>query len=128
MGSAPNWLANAAPIRQLLAMPSWAPPWPRKALAQQAEWLNRHPERSAIVEGHADEAGNGADLKALSAARAEAVRARLVEDGVAPQRIRVVAHGAERPVALCEDQSCASQNRRVATIIAPANTAQLPVK
>ena len=100
----------------------------RKALAQQAEWLNRHPERSAIVEGHADEAGNGADLKALSAARAEAVRARLVEDGVAPQRIRVVAHGAERPVALCEDQSCASQNRRVATIIAPANTAQLPVK
>ena len=52
----------------------------------------------------------------------------LIEGGVAPQRIRVVAHGAERPVALCEDQSCASQNRRVATIIAPANTAQLPVK
>ena len=89
----------------------------RKALAQQAAWLKQHPERAALIEGHADESGSANDLRALSAARAQAVRNRLIEDGVAPDRLSVVAHGTERRIALCEDQSCAGQNRRVVTTV-----------
>ncbi len=89
----------------------------RKALAQQAAWLKQHPDRAALIEGHADESGNASDLKALSVARAQAVRNRLIEDGVAPDRLSVVAHGNERRIALCEDQSCAGQNRRVVTTV-----------
>ena len=89
----------------------------RKALVQQAVWLKQHPERAALIEGHADESGSASELKALSAARAQAVRNRLIEDGVAPDRLSVVAHGTERRIALCEDQSCAGQNRRVVTTV-----------
>ncbi len=92
----------------------------RKALAQQAEWLKQNPSMSAVIEGHADETGSADDLKALSAARADAVRARLIERGVSAERIRVIAYGVERRVAHCDDQACAGQNRRVATTIEPA--------
>ncbi len=89
----------------------------RKALAQQAEWLKQNPERIAIVEGHADEAGSAEDLKVLSTARAEVVRNRLIEAGVDADRIRVVAHGAERRIVQCDDRACAGQNRRATTTI-----------
>ncbi len=100
----------------------------RKALAQQAEWLKRHADRTAVIEGHADEPGSTADLKALSAARAQVVRARLIEDGVAPERIRAVAYGAERRVADCEDHTCSSQNRRTTTVVDNLTAAQLPTR
>lgn len=89
----------------------------RRALAQQAEWLKLHPERKVVVEGHADEPGSAEDLKTLSAARAEVVRTRLVEDGVKAERLRTVAYGRERRVAQCDDHACASQNRRAITLI-----------
>lgn len=92
----------------------------RKALAQQAEWLKQNPSMKAVIEGHADETGSADDLKALSAARADAVRARLIESGVSAERIRAVAYGVERRVAHCDDQACAGQNRRVATMIETA--------
>jgi outer membrane protein OmpA-like peptidoglycan-associated protein len=96
----------------------------RKALAAQAAWLVRNADRAILIEGHADEAGTPEDLLALSKARAEAVKARLIEEGIAAHRIRVAAYGAERRVALCSDQSCAGQNRRAATIVGGAEAAQ----
>jgi outer membrane protein OmpA-like peptidoglycan-associated protein len=97
----------------------------RKALSAQAAWLARHPDRSIIIEGHADQEGAAGELRRLSEARAEAVRARLVEEGVAPERIRVVGHAAERRIAICADNGCASQNRRAATIIGGSADANL---
>jgi outer membrane protein OmpA-like peptidoglycan-associated protein len=97
----------------------------RKALAAQAAWLARHEAQPILIEGHADEAGMPEDLLALSKARAEAVKARLVEEGIVAQRIRIAGYGAERRIALCPDQSCAGQNRRAATIVGGATAAQL---
>jgi outer membrane protein OmpA-like peptidoglycan-associated protein len=89
----------------------------RKALSGQADWLKQHADRTVVIEGHADDQGSPAELRALSTARAEAVRARLIAEGVDGARIRVVGHAAQRRVALCPDQSCAGQNRRAATVI-----------
>ena len=37
--------------------------------------------------------------------------------GCQPQRMRTISYGKERPVAVCDDISCWSQNRRVVTVL-----------
>lgn len=98
----------------------------RKSLSAQAQWLLSNSALPVLVEGHSDEAGTAAELRALALARAEAVRNRLIEEGVSAERIRVMAYGSSRRVAICADLSCASQNRRTATIVGARATAQLP--
>jgi outer membrane protein OmpA-like peptidoglycan-associated protein len=87
----------------------------RKALAAQAAWLTHHPGVRVTVEGHADDPGG--DDVALSQHRAEAVRQRLVESGIAPERIRTVAYGRRHLIAACADPECGPQNRRAVTIV-----------
>ena len=67
------------------------------------------------IEGHADERGTREYNLALGARRAQTVRDYLVSRGVAASRIRTISYGKERPVALCDDISCWSQNRRAVT-------------
>lgn len=88
----------------------------RAVLVGQAAWLNRQPHLGATIEGHADESGSEADNTALSAARADAVRNRLVAEGVAPERLRVVARGRTERVAECSEPECGAQNRRVVIV------------
>lgn len=88
----------------------------RTVLAAQAAWLNRQPHLGAAVEGHADESGSEADNTALSAARADAVRNRLVAEGVPPERLRIVARGRSERVAECSEPECGAQNRRVVLV------------
>jgi outer membrane protein OmpA-like peptidoglycan-associated protein len=92
----------------------------RRALEAQAAWLARHPALPVMVEGHADDGGAASHNLVLSRRRAEAVRQRLIEAGIAPGRIRVVAHGRERQVATCSVSDCATQNRRAVTVLEPA--------
>jgi outer membrane protein OmpA-like peptidoglycan-associated protein len=87
----------------------------RKALAAQAAWLARHPSLGVTIEGHADDPG--ADDHQLSQRRAEAVRQRLIETGIAPERIRTVAYGRQRLVAECAGSACGAQNRRAITVV-----------
>jgi peptidoglycan-associated lipoprotein len=91
----------------------------RVALEAQAAWLVRYPALSVIVEGHADDAGGIAHNREVSQRRADVVRRRLIQMGVAPERIRIVAYGRERLIAECADAACAAQNRRAVTVIAP---------
>jgi peptidoglycan-associated lipoprotein len=89
----------------------------RGTLDRQAQWLNRYPRTSFIIEGHADERGTREYNIALGARRAAAVEDYLVARGVAENRIRTISYGKERPVAVCNDISCWSQNRRAVTVI-----------
>jgi peptidoglycan-associated lipoprotein len=84
----------------------------QETLRRQAEWLQANPGMSATVEGHADERGTREYNLALGARRANSVREFLVSQGVSPARLQAVSYGKERPVALCSDESCWSQNRR----------------
>ncbi len=89
----------------------------RTALQAQAQWLKKFPRVTVLVEGHADERG-GNDLNMdLARRRAEAVRARLIEEGIDGSRIAVAPRGRLAPVALCTDTDCAAQNRRAVTLL-----------
>jgi peptidoglycan-associated lipoprotein len=86
-------------------------------LDKQAEWLNRYPRYSFVIEGNADERGTREYNFALGARRAESVRNYLTARGVSSSRMRTISYGKERPVAVCNDISCWSQNRRAVTNI-----------
>jgi peptidoglycan-associated lipoprotein len=89
----------------------------RTALEAQAAWLMRYARVQIVLEGHADERGTRDFNKQVAAKRAEVVKDRLIELGVAADRIKTVAYGRERPIADCTEQSCAQQNRLVVTVV-----------
>jgi outer membrane protein OmpA-like peptidoglycan-associated protein len=89
----------------------------RQVLAAQATWLGRHPDVAITLEAHADDSGSAAYNSELAGRRAEAVQQRLVEEGVAAERITIAAHGRDRKIASCPAPECAAQNRRVVTSI-----------
>ena len=86
-------------------------------LSGQARWLTTNNDYLAIIEGHADEQGTREYNVALGARRANAVREYLISQGISGARLRTVSYGKERPVAVCSDESCYSQNRRAVTVI-----------
>jgi peptidoglycan-associated lipoprotein len=89
----------------------------RATLDKQAQWLSNYNRYAFTIEGHADERGTREYNIALGARRAETVRQYLVSRGVSAQRMRTISYGKERPVALCNDISCWSQNRRAVTVL-----------
>jgi peptidoglycan-associated lipoprotein len=89
----------------------------RATLDKQAQWLNQYNQYAFTIEGHADERGTREYNIALGARRAQTVREYLTSRGVAGQRMRTISYGKERPVALCNDISCWSQNRRAVTVL-----------
>jgi peptidoglycan-associated lipoprotein len=90
------------------------------ALDQQATWLLQHPSIAVTVEGHADDIGSARHNLEVSRRRAEAVRQRLIERGVASERIGILAFGKTRRIAECNEPMCAAQNRRTITVLEPA--------
>ena len=86
-------------------------------LEKQARWLQTYPRYSFTIEGHADERGTREYNIALGARRAQTVRAFLASRGIDPGRMRTISYGKERPVAVCNDISCWSQNRRAVTVL-----------
>jgi peptidoglycan-associated lipoprotein len=92
-------------------------PQSRATLDKQAQWLTRYNRYSFTVEGHADERGTREYNLALGARRAQVTRDYLISRGIQAQRIRTISYGKERPVAVCDDISCWSQNRRAVTVL-----------
>jgi peptidoglycan-associated lipoprotein len=88
-----------------------------QTLEKQAQWLQAYSQYSFTIEGHADERGTREYNIALGARRAQTVREYLTSRGVQAHRMRTISYGKERPVAVCNDISCWSQNRRVVTVL-----------
>ncbi|MCT4654571.1 MAG: peptidoglycan-associated lipoprotein Pal [Cohaesibacter sp.] len=86
-------------------------------LDKQALWLNQYGSYRVAIEGHADERGTREYNIALGARRANSVKNYLVSKGIAPNRLTTKSFGKERPVAVCNDISCWSQNRRAVTAL-----------
>jgi peptidoglycan-associated lipoprotein len=89
----------------------------RATLDKQAQWLAQYNRYAFIIEGHADERGTREYNIALGARRAQTVREYLISRGVSAQRMHTISYGKERPVAVCNDISCWSQNRRAVTVL-----------
>ena len=90
-------------------------------LEKQAQWLQIYNQYTFTIEGHADERGTREYNIALGARRAQTVRDYLASRGVHPQRMRTISYGKERPVAVCNDISCWSQNRRAVTVLSTSS-------
>ena len=93
-------------------------PQSRATLDKQAQWLTQYSQYGQFtVEGHADERGTREYNIALGARRAQVARDYLISRGIQAQRMRTISYGKERPVAVCNDISCWSQNRRAVTVL-----------
>jgi peptidoglycan-associated lipoprotein len=86
-------------------------------LEKQAQWLQTYNRYAFTIEGHADERGTREYNIALGARRAQSVKTYLSSRGIDPSRMRTISYGKERPVAVCNDISCWSQNRRAVTVL-----------
>lgn len=78
-----------------------------------AEVLKQVGRGMVVLEGNADERGSREYNLALGQKRAEAVSRVLKTLGVASDKIEAVSFGKEKPRALCHEEKCWADNRRV---------------
>jgi peptidoglycan-associated lipoprotein len=90
----------------------------RSIVNAQAVWLRQYSSYPILIEGHADERGTREYNIGLGNKRAETVKNFLISQGIDPRRVRTVSYGKERPVAICDNITCWSQNRRAVTVLA----------
>lgn len=86
-------------------------------LAKLVTFLNQQTDRSVVIEGHTDSVGSDSYNQDLSQRRADSVRAYLVGQGIASNRITAVGKGKHSPVASNDSSSGRQLNRRVEIII-----------
>jgi outer membrane protein OmpA-like peptidoglycan-associated protein len=88
-------------------------------LDEVAQLMKAHPEvKHVAVEGHTDSMGDPAFNMQLSEGRAKAVRAYLVEKGVAADRLSAKGFGQTKPIADNKTEAGRAANRRVDFMIA----------
>jgi len=87
-------------------------------LDKLAQFLNTNIERTAMIEGHTDDVGADASNMLLSQRRADTVKAFLVTQGVASNRLTSSGKGEAIPLATNATVQGRQQNRRVEVIIA----------
>ncbi|MFC3193501.1 OmpA family protein [Marinicella sediminis] len=81
------------------------------------EFIDGYPDRSIRIEGHTDSSGSESFNLKLSQERADAVKALLVEYGIAAARIEAIGMGESLPVADNNSEAGKAKNRRVDVII-----------
>ena len=116
-GSAKDFSQNVGDIVYFSTDQTDLTPEAQQTLSNQARWLQQYSQYSITIEGHADERGTREYNIGLGSKRAESVRAFLARNGIAAARVRTISYGKERPVAVCNDISCWSQNRRAQTVL-----------
>ena len=121
-GSAQDFVVNVGDRVFFESDSSELTPQSIATLDKQAQWLGRYNRYAFTVEGHADERGTREYNIALGARRAQSVRSFLASRGIDPNRMRTISYGKERPVAVCNDISCWSQNRRAVTTLSGAGS------
>jgi outer membrane protein OmpA-like peptidoglycan-associated protein len=95
-------------------------PGARRSIERIAQVLERHPERSIIVEGFTDSTGDAGFNQRLSEERAESVKQALIDAGVAPGRILTRGYGEAFPVASNDTAAGRQLNRRVQIVLGTA--------
>lgn len=82
-----------------------------------AEFLQENPVIKILLEGHTDNLGNVRLNKELSLERASAVRALLLDQGIAFERIRIAGWGGAKPIDSNQTEEGRAKNRRVELVI-----------
>ena len=81
-------------------------------LLEVAAWLRSNPHVRLEIEGHTDDVGSAEDNLSLSAQRAEAVLAFLLEEGAGKAQLSAVGYGQSRPAIMAQTEEARRQNRR----------------
>ncbi|MCB9526609.1 MAG: OmpA family protein [Myxococcales bacterium] len=84
----------------------------RDTLANNAAWINKHLDKTIIIEGHCDERGSTEYNLALGERRALVVRKYLGQLGVDLGRVEVVSYGEEQPADYASNDAAYTRNRR----------------
>jgi outer membrane protein OmpA-like peptidoglycan-associated protein len=82
-----------------------------------ADFLQKHPNRSVLIEGHTDSVGSDEYNLDLSEKRADAVKNALVAKGVGEERIIPKGYGKKYPVASNNTSDGRQLNRRVEVVV-----------
>ncbi len=82
-----------------------------------AELMKNHPDYKLTIDGYTDNTGESVYNHELSLKRANAVKARLIEDGIAGSRVTTHGYGEERPIATNETEEGRAKNRRVEFLV-----------
>jgi len=82
-----------------------------------ATFLQNHPEKTLLIEGHTDNVGGDAYNLGLSQQRAESVRNALLTQGIASNRMSAVGYGKAKPIADNGSSEGRQRNRRVEVVI-----------
>lgn len=82
-----------------------------------ADFLQKHPDRNVLIEGHTDSVGKAEYNMFLSKRRADAVSKALMNKGVAAARISTKGYGETYPVAGNDNAAGRQQNRRVEIVV-----------
>ena len=82
-----------------------------------ADFLQKHPNRSVLIEGHTDSVGSDEYNLDLSEKRADAVKNALVAKGVGEERITPKGYGKKYPVASNNTSDGRQLNRRVEVVV-----------
>ncbi len=88
----------------------------RQKLDQVAKTLKDGTDEISVL-GHTDAEGDGETNRRLSQERADAVRAYLVERGVAPDRIKAVGRGETEPIVANASPEGRAGNRRIEIVV-----------
>jgi outer membrane protein OmpA-like peptidoglycan-associated protein len=92
-------------------------PGAQRSIDKLAEFLKAYPRRNVLIEGHSDNTGAEDFNVKLSQQRADAVRDRLIAQGVSAQRIRTRGYGPKFPAVDNDTPAGRQQNRRVEVVI-----------
>lgn len=87
-------------------------------LDKLALFLQNYPDRTATIEGHTDDVGANAANMLLSQRRADTVKAFLLAQGIAANRLQATGKGEDAPLTANTTADGRQQNRRVEVIIA----------
>ena len=82
-------------------------------IADIQDMLTKRPDLRVSIEGHTDNDGTPEANQKLSEDRAEAVKARLAELGIATERMTSLGHGQTKPIADNGTEDGKAKNRRV---------------
>jgi peptidoglycan-associated lipoprotein len=85
----------------------------QETIKHQAEYLRAHKNNIVTLVGDTDEQGSAEISLALGMFYAHAVEKRLIKLGAAPKQIKTQSMGREQPRALCHEEKCWKENRRV---------------
>lgn len=120
----------ATPVVEPVAMPVLAPIYfefdqhtlsdtARETLQENMRYMQANPAATIVIEGHCDERGSDEYNLALGERRAIAAQQYLISMGIAPERVRTISYGEEKPVDLASTEIAWAKNRRAEFVPQP---------